>query len=315
MAVELVESFDSREFRLDATSASGTWRYTARVTAEADPEDALYQEVYASAPFYWNGLARQTIVATPVGGGVYRVEVPYLLEVAGTAAQDPTQTPDPSTGGPGGGPPSGTPTGPASEDAAVGANVTMEIGGRPPKLLTSIATLSSGGVGLAVPPGAVVDAPDHQRAINVGQDGRVEGVEIDDPGVIITLTYKFDTLSWKYINRLRGMVWKTNNAVWFTFKQREAALLGATIATGDDARGTITFRIGLRSETTIAAGKLRDDGTNILPQADVTFRGWDYLWVAYEEATSNNRTVSRPTFYYVEQVLEEENFTLLGIGG
>lgn len=314
MAVELIETTESRDFRLDAASAEGTWRYVALVTSETDPEAALDLAVRASAPFFWNGLARQSIQATPRGGGVYTVEVPYRLERPNTAAPDPIAGGGAGTG-PGGGTASSTPPTPASDNTPVGPNVTLEIGGRPPKLLTSIATLDSGGFGVPVPPGAVVDAPDHQRSINVQADGEVEGAEIDDSATVLTETYKFDFVSWAYIRRLQSMVWKTNNGTWRRFARREVALIGASLSTTDDARVSITYRFGLRPETTIAAGKIRDDGTNKLPQSAVTFRGWDYLWVAFEEKVDANRTTRRPKFFYVEQVLEEADFLLLGIGG
>ncbi len=313
MAVELIETTESRDFRLDAASAEGTWRYVARVTSEADPEAALDVAVRATAPFFWNGLARQSIQATPRGGGVYTVEVPYRIERPNTSAPDPIAGGGAGTG-PGGGAASSTPPTPGSDNDPIGPNVTLEIGGRPPKLLTSLATLDSGGLGPVAPPGALVPAPDHKRSINV-VDGEVEGVEIDDPASVLTMTYKFDSVVWGTVRRWQSMVWKTNNGTWRRFARREVAFIGASLSTTDDARVSATFRFGLRPETTIAAGKLRDDGTNKLPQYAVTFRGWDYLWVSFEERVDANRTVRRPKFFYVEQVLEEEDFLLLGIGG
>lgn len=309
MSVEVIEVHTSRPYSLDSTTATGTRRYKVRVTGEADPETAINTQIAATAPFFWGGLARQSIRGMPVSAGVYDVDVEYKLEISGAAAQDPSVTPGGSSG-PGGGAPSGTPSGPASDEAAVGANMTLEIGGRPPKLLTSLATLSSGALGGGA-------APDFKRAINVGQDGKVEGVEVDDPGCVLTLDYTIDYVSWRYVNRLKSLLWATNNADWFTFKRREAAFLGATLRTVKDNRVAASFRFGLRAESTIAAGDLRDDGANKLPQAAVTFRGWDYLWVKYEEEfdAGTKRTVQRPKFYYVEQVLKEADFTQFGLGG
>jgi hypothetical protein len=317
VSVNLIETADSRQFTIDAAGARGAWRYVGIVKGEANPEAALELAVRNAAPYFWEGLARQSITADPHGGGVYTVEVPYGLERANTAAQDPTQTPDPVTGGPGGGPPSGTPTGPTSDDDPVGSEVTLELGDSPPKLLTSLATLSSGGFGVPAPPGAVVAAPDYQRAINVGQDGKAEGVELGDTGSVMTITHRYDSMSYKLFRLIAGMWWKTNDATWKRFPRRELALIGCTLKTGAGGRWDATFRFGVKLTTTIAAGKLRDDGTNKLPQAAVTFRGWDYLWVKYEDEVDGtaNRLLPRPKAYYVEQVLEEADFTTLGIGG
>ncbi len=315
MSVNLIETHDSRDFTIDAAGARGTWRYVGIVKGEADPEAALELAVRNAAPFFWQGLARQSVTATPNGGGVYTVEVPYEWERPNTAAQDPTQSPGP-TDGPGGGAPSGTPSGPATDDDPVGAEVTLEIGSRPPTLYTSLATLDSGGFGVVVPPGAVVAAPDYQRAINV-TDKDVEGVDLDDTGEIITISKTFDYVTWAYFQRLISMRWKTNNATWFRFGRREVAFLGATLKTGKDGRWDATFRFGMKPTTTITAGKLRDDGVNKLPQYDVTYRGWDYLWVRYRPQTDAvaNATVRVPAFFYIEQILEEADFTLFGIGG
>lgn len=321
MGVELVETADSREFTIDSVRSNGEWKFIARATGEADPENAVYLAVSAAAPFFWNGLSRQTMTATPKGGGVYIVSVPYKIEIFNTAAQDPTQSPG-STDGPGGGSPSGTPSGPTSDDDKVEANVTLEIGGRPPKVWTSLATLlrfTHGGGGGGDPQGSLL-APDHRRSINVGQDGKVEGYEIDDPASNIVFDYTFDWCTWRYVRRLHEMVWTTNNnTTWRRYNRRELAFLGATLRTSRDARNTISFRFGVRIQRTIAIGDIRDDGVggSKMPAAAITVRGMDYLWVLYETVTdvAAKRKTTRPKYGYVEQVLKEADFTAFGIGG
>jgi hypothetical protein len=309
VSVSLTETAESREFTIDAQGARGAWKYVGIVAGEADPEAALELAVRNAAPFFWEGLARQSITATPHGGGVYSVEVPYAIEKPNTAAQDPTASPGP-TDGPGGGAPSGTPTGPASDSEAVGAEHTLEVGGRPPKLLTSLATLASGALGGGV-------APDFKRAINVSQKGEVEGVEIDDAAIVWTVSKDFDFITWGYFKLLVSLLWKTNsNTSWYRYGRREVAFMGATLKQGKDGRWNATFRFGLKPTTTIAAGKFRDDGANKLPQASFTFRGWDHLWIKFEEEVDAavNMQLSRPKYYFVEQVLEEADFAQFGIG-
>lgn len=308
MSVEILEKPESRPYTVDRVGATGTRKYKVRVLGEVNPEAAINTAILLATPVFWNGLALQSIQPTPLTPTIYDVDCEYKLEISGASMQDPSVTPS-DTSGPWGSSPSGTPTGPAADTDAIGPNVTLEIGGRPPKLLTSLATLSSGALGGGV-------APDFKRAINVGQDGKVEGCEVGDPGVVLTLDFKIDYVSWKYIDRLTSLVWATNNATWYKFDRRGVTLTGATLKSDKDARVSCSYRFGLRKGTTLAAGKLRDDGADKLPQAGVTFRGWDYLWVKYEDAfdPAVKMTVQRPKYYYVEQVLEEADFALLGLG-
>lgn len=45
-------------------------------------------------------------------------------------------------------------------------------------------------------------------------------------------------------------------------------------------------------------------------------KGWDYLWVMYSQAkdTGTGKVISRPEYAYVQRVLNEFNFSVLGIG-
>ena len=69
MSVRLTETAKSREYELNDRTATGSWAYVAFVTGESDPEDALYTAVVAAVPIRWNGLTRQSMRATPLGGG------------------------------------------------------------------------------------------------------------------------------------------------------------------------------------------------------------------------------------------------------
>lgn len=52
------------------------------------------------------------------------------------------------------------------------------------------------------------------------------------------------------------------------------------------------------------------------PIVGIDKEGWDYLWVWYDERKDNNAnvTIKRPIYAYVEQVYDDSDFALLGIG-
>lgn len=308
MAVTLTEIHRSRSGSTSATSATGEWQYFARVTGEANPEDALITAVAAAAPFYWYNLARKEITFDPLTSEHYEVRVSYVWEVPNSAAQDPTQSPGP-TEGPGGGAPSGTPSGPADENERVQANVSLSYGGRPPKLTQSIAVASSGGLGAA--------APDHGRLINLNRStGEVEGVELPEPLGVYKISVQVDWITEKYIKRVVSALWKRNDDTWRTHPAGSAALVGVNFASTSNGRVQCDYDIGLMAEETINTGDIRVLGPASMPSAPVVKKGWDYLEIQYRDeydATSGYQ-VAKPFAYYVHQVLADFDFTLLGLG-
>jgi len=58
------------------------------------------------------------------------------------------------------------------------------------------------------------------------------------------------------------------------------------------------------------------NGTNLVV-GDITVpskKGWEYLWVYYEDAVAGNLHARRPRAAVVERVYDEGDFSLLGIG-
>lgn len=317
MSVEVIEVTDSRSFGVGFTDGTGQRDFVVREAGESDPITAIVLAVAALAPFYWNNMARQEFRVDNQGSGIYKVAVPYKYNAAsgggdgtgtGTnsgAMPDPTQPPGAPGTGPGGSDPSTTPPGPASEDAKVGANFTMEIGGRPPKLYTSINTLSSHGLSGAA-------APDFKGALNVQADGKVEGLDVPDPASTFTMSFKADYCTWKYIKRLISLVWKVNESDWYTFKADEACFMGASLKTDDQGRVDVSMRIGFDPEGVIEQNAVRVG----LPNADVSKPGWHYVWTAFRTEFDSvaKRSTERPFALYVEKVLPSADFGLLGVG-
>lgn len=313
MSVTIIETNTSRKFTSSATRGTGEWVYTLLVEGEANPETAIIAAVTADAPFFWYGLARQEVQGDPVagrtGGGIYTVTVPYLWELNNAAAQDPTYTPGAGSG-PGGGDPSGTPTGPATADTPLGPNVSLEIGGRPPRLTTSIAVISDEGAGGG-------PAPDHGKLINYNRStNEVDGVELDDPACVMPVEVTFDSVSMGFISLLEGAVWHKNDDTWFHRSAGSVVFLGANINSDANSRARVNFRFGLRSAKVIEAESLRDDVGQELPGVDITMRGFDYLEIEYENATDagTGLMVAKPSALRVHEVLPDFDFALFGIG-
>lgn len=308
MAVVLVEK-PERSGDTSPTSGSGRWNYVARVTGEATPETALINAIITDTGYFWYNLSVKKISFEELGGSLYSATVDWEYEVPGGAAQDPTDTPGP-TDGPGGTAPSGTPSGPATATEPLGPNVSLEVGGRPPKLTQSLSVVDSEGLGVA--------APDHGRLINLNRGtGEVEGLEVDDPASVLTVDILFDRLTMGYIDRLQAATWHKNDADWYHLPAGSVAFLGATFTTSDAGRWKGTFRFGLRPTETIGVGGIRVVGPAALPSAPLAKRGWDYLEIAYrnEEDATLGLTVSRPFAYWVHEILPDLDFTTLGIGG
>ncbi len=47
---------------------------------------------------------------------------------------------------------------------------------------------------------------------------------------------------------------------------------------------------------------------------DIDKKGWEYLWVRYQDAEDEDVLVKQPAAAYVEQVYPYGDFSLLGIG-
>lgn len=307
MAVTLIEKPDSRNFDSAVGQASGTWRYLAMVTGEANPETALLTAIRASATFFWYDLARKRIVCTPLTSELYTVEVEYSYEFPNGAASDPTASPGP-TDGPGGGSPSGTPSGPTGPTDRVGVNESFEVGGRPPKLFSSLDVLYSEKAGGGL-------APDNARLLNI-KDGKVEGLEPDDPAGTYTVSMKIDYVTWGYIERLDSALWHTNDATWRTRPPRSWVFLGYSLRTGDDGRISLDMKFGRRAAETITAGQLRSDAGKTLPTVNTTKDGFDYLEIDYEDVfdATAGITVSKPSAMRIHQIFPMFDYPTLGIG-
>ena len=157
------------------------------------------------------------------------------------------------------------------------------------------------------PPHPDYPPPDHKGAIGFA-NGNVEGCDITTPVYRFTETYfkddAFVTPAYKLL--VFSLTGKVNSELFKGFAPGECLFLGVSgrkRAQGDWAL-TYTF-----------AATPNVEGLEIGDITGIAKRGWDYLWVRYEDAKDegSSNLVPKPQAVYVEQVYVYANLNLLGI--
>jgi hypothetical protein len=150
-------------------------------------------------------------------------------------------------------------------------------------------------------------APDFKGAIGVSGD-RVEGTEITGPSLNFTLTYRFKkaTLTLPYLVTLYKMTGKVNATDWRGFPAGELLFLGASGQQRGNDDPEVAFKF---------AGSENVEGLTVGDIENIDKKGWEYLWVRYEDDVDTDTLVKVPRAAYVEKVYEEGEFRDLGIGG
>jgi hypothetical protein len=150
------------------------------------------------------------------------------------------------------------------------------------------------------------DAPDFKGAIGVNNDS-VEGTDITIPvynfkethyipAVLVTPAYK---------TTLFALTGKVNAFPFKGFAPGEVLFLGASGSQRGMEDWEITFSFAASPN---AVGLTVGDITGI------DKKGWEYLWVRYQDAEDADVLVKQPAAVYVEQVYPFGDFSLLGIG-
>lgn len=170
------------------------------------------------------------------------------------------------------------------------------------KITQSLATTSYG-----------ADAPDHKGAINVTKDS-VEGVEIVVPALTWTETHQIprSLVTVDYIKTLSRMSGKVNASEFRGFAAGEVLYHGASGSTQGGTTDLVPVQFKFEaSENTTEGNKI-----TIGDLADIDKDGHEYLWVQYEEVDDTDAQVvtRNPKWVFVEQVYEEADFSILGIG-
>jgi len=154
-----------------------------------------------------------------------------------------------------------------------------------------------------------VTAPDFRGAIGVTQDN-VEGVDITVPVYAFAETHYLPAhvVTNAYKGILFNLTGKVNDASFKGLAAGECLFLGASGSrreTEDDWE--IAFRF---------AGSPNVAGLTIGDIPGVSKKGWEYLWVRYQDVEDDNAKmlIKKPIAAYVERVYDLADFAALGIG-
>lgn len=150
--------------------------------------------------------------------------------------------------------------------------------------------------------------PDCKGAIGVTADN-VEGVDITVPVFNFSETHYLPTemVTGAYKAVVFYLTGRVNAAPFRGFAAGEVLFLGASGSKRGEEDWEITFKF---------AASPNMSGIVIGDITGINKKGWEYLWVRYEdEEDPNAKTlVKRPKAVYVEQVYPYADFAVLGIG-
>ena len=156
------------------------------------------------------------------------------------------------------------------------------------------------------------DAPDFNGAIEVDNEGNVNGVDVTMPVFNFTETHvmKGSRVSTSYKKSVAALTGTVNRSGFRGFSAGEVLFLGASgqkRSKKASAPWEITFRFAVSpNQSSLQVGKLKVSNK----------KGWDYLWVRYADKVAENRknVIKEPVAAYVEQVYPTGDFGTLGLG-
>lgn len=179
------------------------------------------------------------------------------------------------------------------------SSFSFDTGGGTQNITQSLATV--GAYSASGPP------PNFKGAIGATRDS-VEGVDITVPVYNFSETHYIDTLlvTAAYKATLFSLTGTVNNAPFRGFAAGEVLFLGASGSKRGQDDWEISYRFAASPNVLgLAVGDI----------TGVAKRGWEYLWVRYQdtEDTAAKMLVKQPVAVYVEQVYPYGNFAGLGI--
>ena len=191
---------------------------------------------------------------------------------------------------------------PEEKEPEVGeSSFSFDTGGGTQHVTQSLQTIQK-----YAPPGKT--APDFKGALGVTHDN-VEGVDITVPVYNFSEThYLADAaVTPAYRGTLFNLTGKTNNAAFKGLATGECLFLGASGSKRGADDWEITFRFAASPNRT---------GITVGDIAGISKKGWEYMWVRYEDAedAAAKAIVKKPAAVYIEKVYEEGSFAGLGIG-
>ena len=181
------------------------------------------------------------------------------------------------------------------------SSFSFDTGGGTQHVTQSLQTL-----GAYAPPD--MTAPDYQGAIGATGEN-VEGVDVTVPVYNFSETHyvAIESVTQAYKAALFALTGRINAAPFRGFAAGEVLFLGASGSQRGEEDWEITFRF---------AASPNVSGLSVGNITGIAKRGWDYLWVRYEDAEDATAKVlvKRPVAAYVERVYYDGDFSALGIG-
>lgn len=156
------------------------------------------------------------------------------------------------------------------------------------------------------------DAPDFAGAIEVDNEGNVNGVDVTMPVLNFTETHTLagSRVSTSYKKTLASLTGTVNKSGFRGFSAGEVLFLGAS-GTKRSKKSSAPWEITYRFAVSPNQAGLQVGDIKVARKY-----GWDYLWVRYADkvAEGGKNVVKKPVGVYVEMVYPEGDFGNLGIG-
>lgn len=300
MAVTVEEDITSRSFEVTARGATLTAKYCCFGSQD---EVEVYNAVRAESPTYTTtGLTRTKIGRAEFRGG----RLAYVAVEYGTGEGTPNNGGIPGDGGVPAGviPDDNVPPASASTDANMSPNQSFStIGG------TAHITQARADVSRTRASDFTGTAPDPQKAIGLRKDG-VEGCDVVTGKMKYTFTLDRRSVSLADMRNWMSLTGKINDSLWKGFKAGEMLFEGCEGQGSAFGQWTVTFHF-LFSEDWPAG----DPRCTIRTLLEIPAKkGWDYLWIAYQETITGDQLYPLPRDAYVQRVYDEANFGAIGIG-
>ena len=156
------------------------------------------------------------------------------------------------------------------------------------------------------------DAPDFAGAIEVDNEGNVNGVDVTMPVLNFTETHTLagSRVSTSYKKAIASLTGTVNKSGFRGFSAGEVLFLGAS-GTKRTKKASAPWEITYRFAVSPNQAGFKVGDINVARKY-----GWDYLWVRYADkvADGGKNVVKKPVGVYVEMVYPEGDFGNLGIG-
>lgn len=283
MAVEMWEQPISRDFTIEANSASIEQNWFIRGTGDEVTVEALLK---TRTPRIFRRLIRNRIKTNRVGPSEWFATIEYGTLTPGTA-----EPPD-SKG---------------FESQRLTNSFTWDTTGATAHINQSLKTISKTTKReTTLGTEANKYTLDNQRAIGISKEG-VAGCDKYLPQFQWTYEQRLLFCTGGYMVTVAGLVGTINSTKFFGFGPGEVLYLGANGRYTVDDGWTVTHKflsLPTRKNIQIAEGIIVEEK-----------RGHDYLWVGYVPQLVGQALLHLPESAYVEQIYLDGHFWLLGIGG